>query len=165
MFQWSSRANIALVRPTYNTTGSGSISGCFFYGSYKTDRMKMESYSSSAGLSRLPDIADPGDHHLPDPRDAPWPDSIPSPTQTLTQAFYMVAWFETASPTWKREMLSNGRSQIFQVACSADSALLQRICLQVEKLLVYKSQKQISKWKEWDNGGTYVWTKPQVWFA
>lgn len=68
MFQWSSRANIALVGPTYNTTGSGSISDCFFCGSYKIDRMKMESYSSSAGLSGLCDIADPGDHHLSDPR-------------------------------------------------------------------------------------------------
>lgn len=96
MFQRSSRANIALVRPTHNTTGSGSISDCFFCGSYKTDRMKMESYSSSAGLSRLPDIADPEDHHPPDPRDAPWLDSISSPTQALTLPFYMVAWFEAA---------------------------------------------------------------------
>lgn len=96
MFGWSSRANIALLRPTYNTTGSGSISDCFFCGSYKTDRMKMESYSSSAGHSRLPDIADPRDHHLPDPRDAPWPDSSASPTQALTQAFNMVSWFGTA---------------------------------------------------------------------
>lgn len=56
----------------------------------------MESYSSSAGLSRLPDIADAGDHRLPDPRDAPWLSSISSPTQTLTQAFCMAAWFETA---------------------------------------------------------------------
>lgn len=90
------RANIALVRPTYNTTGSGSISDCSFCGSYKTDRMKMESYSSSARHSRLPDIADPRDHHLPDPRDAPWLGRSASPTQTLTQAFYMVSWFETA---------------------------------------------------------------------
>lgn len=56
----------------------------------------MESYPSSAGLSRLPDSADPGDHHLPDPRDAPWPESITSPTRNPTQAFHMVAWFETA---------------------------------------------------------------------
>lgn len=67
MFQWSSRANIARVGPMYNTTGSGSISDCFFCGSYKIDTMKMESYSSFAGLSGLRDIADPQDHHLPDP--------------------------------------------------------------------------------------------------
>lgn len=95
MFQWSSRANIALVGPTYNTTGSGSISDCFFCGSYKIDRMKMESYSSSAGLSGLCDIADPWDHHLSDPKDTLWLDSIASSTQNLTQAFYVVARFET----------------------------------------------------------------------
>lgn len=96
MFQWSSRANIALVEPTYNTTGSGSISDCLFCGSYKIDRMKMESYSSFAGLSRLRDIADPRDHHLPDPQDALWPDSIAPSTQNLTQAFYIISWLETA---------------------------------------------------------------------
>lgn len=52
-------------------------------------------------------------------------------------------------------MFSSGRSNIFQVAYSADAALLQRICLPVKKLLVYESQKQIGKWKERDNGGTY----------
>jgi len=68
-FQWSSRANITIVGPTYNTTRSGSISDSFFCGSYKIDKLKMESYSSSVGLSGLRDIADPCDHHLSDPRD------------------------------------------------------------------------------------------------
>lgn len=101
MFQWSSRANIALVGPTYNTPGSGSISDCLFCGSYKIDRMKMESYSSSARLRGLCDIAYAWDHHLSDPRDSLWLDSIASSTQNLTQVFYIVAWFESVHQSGK----------------------------------------------------------------
>lgn len=162
-FQWLSRSNIALVGHTCNSSGSGSISECFC-GSYKTDTMKMETYSLSAGQSMLHDSTDPQDHHLSDPKD------ILARQRCLINSKFDpdilhcgIIW--DSPPTCKSKMFSSGRSNIFQVVYSADSALLQQICLQVKKLLVYKSQKQISKWKEQDNGGTYQWTKAEVWFA
>lgn len=124
----------------------------------------METYSLSTGQSRLHDSTDPWDHHLPDLKDT-----------LVRQRCFVNSKFDPdilhcgviwdSPPTCKSKMFSSGRSNIFQVVYSADSALLQQICLQVKKLLVYKSQKQISKWKEQDNGGTYHWTKTEVWFA
>lgn len=151
MFQWPARANIALVGPTYNTIGSGSISDCFSCGSYKIDRMKMESYSSSAGLSWLCDIADPWGHHQSDPRYTLWLDSIASSTQNPTQAFYIVAWFQTVYQPGKGECFPT-EEQIFSTWSILQT---QHSCkLKSKNLLVHEPQKQIGKWKEWDNGGT-----------